>query len=118
MIVDDEQPCIDELVYLFARHPNVSVSGTYTNPVKALEAARALNPDAVFVDVAMPYISGIELADKLKRIDNDIQLVFVTAHSRLLEGIKKGGPCLWMLKPVSETRVKTIIEQLRSRLEC
>ncbi|MEQ8176589.1 MAG: response regulator [Syntrophomonadaceae bacterium] len=118
MIVDDEQPCIDELVFLFARHPDVSVSGTYTNPVKALEAARALNPDAVFVDVAMPYISGIDLANKLKRIDNNIQLVFVTAHSRLLEDIKKGRPCLWILKPVNEARLKTIIEHLRSRLEC
>lgn len=117
MIVDDEQPCIDELVFLFARHPDVSVSGTYTNPVKALVAAEASNPDVIFIDVSMPYMNGIELADQLQKIDNDIQMVFVTAHSRFLGEIKKIYPMLWVLKPVSEARLDAIVERLRSRLK-
>lgn len=118
LIVDDEQPCIDELVYLFTRHPDVDVSGTYTNPLKALEAVRASELDAVFVDVSMPYMNGIELADSLKKLNNDIQIVFVTAHSRLREDIKKGRLGVCMLKPVSEARLKAIIEILRGRTRC
>lgn len=118
MIVDDEQPCIDELVFQLDRYSDVSVSGTYTNPVKALEAARASIPHAVFIDVSMPYMNGIELADKLRKLNNEIQIIFVSAHSLLLENIKKGRSCVWMLKPVREARLKAIIELLRGRLGC
>lgn len=116
MIVDDEQPCIDELEYLFTMHNDVIIGGTYTNPVKALEAVPALKPDVVFLDISMPFLSGIELAGDLININHNIQVVFVTAHFRLLEDIKKDRPFLWMLKPVSEARLNTVMESLRGRL--
>lgn len=116
MIVDDEQPCIDELVYLLARYTDVAVSGTFTNPLKALEGVRASDLDAVFVDVSMPYMSGIELADSLKKLNNEIQIIFVTAHSRLLDEIKRVRPALYVLKPVSEIKLNMIVEHLRKYL--
>lgn len=117
MIVDDEQPCIDELLFLFARHPDVFVSGTYINPVKALKAAEASNPDAVFIDVSMPLMNGMVMAEKLQRLGSHIQIIFVTAQSRLLGENGKHRPMLYVLKPISEARLDATLERLRSRLK-
>jgi DNA-binding LytR/AlgR family response regulator len=65
LAVDDEAPALDELVYLLGEHPDI---GEVLSAADATSALRELNRrhiDAVFLDINMPGLSGLELAGVL-----------------------------------------------------
>ncbi len=115
MIVDDERPCLEELEYLLGKHPGIVLEGMYTNPLEALAAVEQSMPDAVFLDIVMPRLNGIELAKRIHSLDKNVKLVFVTAHTGLLAEVKSTLPFECLLKPVSSVKLKTTLEQLRRR---
>ncbi|HWP96130.1 MAG TPA: response regulator [Syntrophomonadaceae bacterium] len=116
MIVDDEKPCLDELEYLLLKHNDIVITGAFTNPLEALAAAESSMPDAIFLDIGMPHVSGIEFAKRVYGYDETVQLVFVTAYTKLLTEVKKVWPFESILKPVSGTKLNIIVERLRRRL--
>jgi len=91
------------------------LEGVYTNPLAALAAAEESMPDALFTDIVMPRLNGIELAKKIHSLDRNVQLVFVTAHTGLLAEVRSPLRFECLLKPVSAVKLDTILEQLRRR---
>jgi two-component system, LytTR family, response regulator len=114
MLVDDERPCLDELEYLLAQHGDITITGTYTNPLEALEAVKHSASDTAFLDISMPYMSGTELAEALLKITPGMHIVFVTAYSKLLAGAKGMPSNGSILKPVSGQIVDEVLKRLRS----
>lgn len=115
IIVDDEQPSLDELEYLLAMHADIEVTGTYTNPLQALSAAESSLPDVMFLDIGMPHMSGIELAEKIHAISPEVQAVFVTAHAGYLIETKMTRPFDCILKPINKRHLNKVVERLRER---
>ncbi len=113
MIIDDEQPCLDELQYLLMTHEDIDIIGAYTNPLEALVAIPLSRLDVAFIDIAMPYIDGMELAKKIYSMDSSAQVVFVTAHSKLLEEQKRAPPLEFILKPINEKKLEAVVKKLR-----
>ena len=62
LLVDDEAPARSELRYLLAGESGVQVVGEAAGAREALELARSLEPDVVFLDVELPGLSGVEAA--------------------------------------------------------
>lgn len=116
LLVDDEQPCLDELRYLLDRHKDIEIEGTFTNPFRALPVALRRKPDAIFLDINMPQMSGIELAEKIRSLNNKVQIVFITAHIKLLKEAKRVGSHAFLLKPVSDKKLNAILEDLNRSL--
>ncbi len=116
MIIDDEQPCLDELEYLLMKHQDVEIVGAYTNPFEALPVIALSRPEAVFIDISMPNMNGIDLAQRIRRMDSTVQLVFVTAHSKLLGEPQRAPPFEYILKPVNKKRLEAVVEGIRIRL--
>jgi DNA-binding NarL/FixJ family response regulator len=56
------------------------VVGTVADGHALLEAARVLKPDVVVLDLAMPRLSGLEAARRLKELMPEVKLVFVTMN--------------------------------------
>ncbi|MDT0347877.1 response regulator, partial [Streptomyces litchfieldiae] len=65
LAVDDEAPALDELAYLLGRHPAVGEVHTASDATSALRELNQHAIDAVFLDINMPGLSGIELAGVL-----------------------------------------------------
>ena len=81
LFIDDEQPIADMMGTMLGR-VGYQVK-TITNPVEALELFKS-NPDAfdlVITDMTMPKMTGIQLAEKLKRIRMGIPVVISTGYS-------------------------------------
>lgn len=116
MIVDDEQPSLDELEYLLQQQEDVVIAGTYRNPCEALASAQEHMPDAIFIDLMMPQMDGIELAEKIRQFDSAVRLVFVTAHARKLAVKKDGEAFEFILKPVAAVKLEQVLERLRQSL--
>ena len=56
------------------------VVGRFSDGSSALKATLALEPDVAVLDVSMPGMSGIEVAQELRRRASKTKIVFLTAH--------------------------------------
>lgn len=113
MVVDDEKPCLDELVFLLSKQKNVEISGAFTGPLKAFEAMADLKPDAVFLDLSMPRMNGAELARKMLVRSPCLKIVFVTAYAKELAGRRDNLAVGSILKPVSEAKLRKLLRCLQ-----
>jgi CheY-like chemotaxis protein len=78
LVVDDEEIMREILEALLTREGyevKLASSGE-----EGLELARALPFDAALVDIMMPGINGIETLDELRRIDEDLAVIIITAY--------------------------------------
>jgi DNA-binding LytR/AlgR family response regulator len=113
MIVDDEAPCLSEMVYWLSRYDAVEIAGAFTASA-ALEAAQSVRPDVFFLDLSMPKMSGAELAKKILAQNPAARIVFVTAYAKELESAK-GIPAFGtILKPVDGAKLDELMERLRA----
>lgn len=112
MVVDDEKPCLDELVFLLSKQESVEISGAFTSPLKALEALADLKPDAAFLDLSMPRMNGAELARKMLASSPCLKVVFVTAYAKELARLGDNPAVGSILKPVSEAKLRELLRCL------
>jgi DNA-binding NtrC family response regulator len=93
LIVDDE-PDMLKLLGMIIRDKTPYEFTTTNNPLEALELAKKDGFDLVIADLKMPGLDGIELLDAIKRVDEDIPVIIVTAYGTIesaTEAIEKGG---------------------------
>jgi DNA-binding LytR/AlgR family response regulator len=75
--IDDEPLALKLLTHYCSRVPSIQLLGVYADPLDALSYIRSLKPDLLFLDIRMPDISGINIAQSL---DKDTMVIFTTAH--------------------------------------
>lgn len=80
--VDDELPNHSLFKRLIEEEGHVEVVGQFTDPLSFIEQAAEIKPDVVFLDIEMPAMSGLEVAERLISICPDAQTVVVTAYSQ------------------------------------
>ena len=114
LLVDDEAPARSELRYLLADH-DVRVVGEAGSAREALELARELTPDVVFLDVEMPGLSGVEAAPLVRERTDPPAVVFVTAHERYAVDAFAVEAFDYLLKPVDPDRLARVVERLQER---
>lgn len=114
-IVDDEQHCLDEFKWLLHKYPDIEVMGMSSDPNAALAAAAEGCPDAAFLDIDMPGLTGLELALEIQAVCPGIVVVFVTAYAQYALEAFSTFPLDFLLKPVKEARLDETIEHLRAQ---
>ena len=67
LVVDDEQPALEDLAYLLRQHPRIGSVVTASDATEALRRLRDGSFAAVFLDIRMPGLDGLELARMLSR---------------------------------------------------
>lgn len=115
LIVDDEPPARDKLRRLLLQRPGIEIVGEAGDAIEALELVRRLAPDALFLDIQMPEVSGIELAASLP--DPAPLVVFVTAFDRYAIDAFDTGAIDYLLKPYDEARLLRSLDRVRERME-
>jgi two-component system, LytTR family, response regulator len=113
LAVDDVAPAVDELRRLLLESPGVAEVATATDPLTALRLIQAQPFDAVFLDISMPAMDGMELGSLLARMTDPPVVVFVTAfeeHAASAYGI---GAVDYLLKPVGQERLRAALDRVR-----
>lgn len=112
LVVDDERPTLDELTYLLERDPRVGRVLATDASTAALRILQEEEVDAVFLDISMPGLSGLELAQVLGRFKNPPPIVFVTAHEQHAVNAFELNAVDYVLKPVGEQRLAEAIRRI------
>jgi two-component system, LytTR family, response regulator len=117
VIIDDELPCVEELSYLLGKYPDIEVTGAYTNSKDALDALERIKPGAVFLDIDMPHMNGLELALKIQAMYSGIIIIFVTAYAKYALDAFNAYPLDFLLKPIREARLDAAVTHMRGQYE-
>lgn len=116
VIVDDEKLSIDLLCYFLTKY-QVEITAAYINPALALKNAETDRPDVVFVDIEMPEINGITLAQSMKDLFPDVIVIFITAYSQYAAESFEVQPLDYLLKPVTEGRFVKMMDNIKKQYE-
>ncbi|HPX35977.1 MAG TPA: LytTR family DNA-binding domain-containing protein [Mycobacterium sp.] len=114
LAVDDEPPALDELTYLLGRHADVAEVISAADANSALRVINEREIDAVFLDINMPGLSGLELAAVLANFSRPPALVFVTAHEDKAIAAFEVGAVDYLLKPIREERLDAALRRVRT----
>lgn len=112
LVLDDEPPALDELAFLLRRDPRVVEVHATDSPTEALRLLKERDIDAVFLDIQMPGLDGIELASVLARFRNPPSVVFVTAHEQHAVEAFDLDAVDYVLKPVREERIAEAVRRV------
>ena len=112
LVVDDERPALDELAWLLERDDRVDGVLTTDSAAEALRLLKEEPVDAVFADIAMPGLTGLELAGVLSQFKNPPPVVFVTAHDEHAVDAFELNAVDYVLKPVREDRLAEAVRRI------
>jgi DNA-binding LytR/AlgR family response regulator len=112
LVVDDERPALDELAYLLAQDERIGEVLTSDSATDGLRILRESDVDVVFLDIQMPGLTGLELAQVLRRFREPPPIVFVTAHeSHAVEAFDVRAVD-YVLKPVRADRLAEAVRRV------
>jgi len=112
VIVDDEIPAIELMKRLFNKVDQCQMVGAFSLPSEALDQIPKLRPDAVFLDIEMPGMNGIELAEKLIQQVEDLQVVFSTAYNQYALEAFRVNALDYIMKPVTADALNKTVARL------
>lgn len=101
---------------LHAAWPELTVASIADNGIEAIERIRALRPDVVFLDIAMPGASGLDVARACAELAEAPQIVFVTAYDHYALDAFERAAIDYLLKPVEPGRLEQTVARLKVRL--
>lgn len=116
LAVDDELPALEDLVRMLeasAAVDRVESAASAEEALVALGDGAAI--DAVFLDVRMPGLGGLELARVLRRFEHTPAIVFVSAFDDAAVGAFEVAAVDYLVKPVSRRRLDEAIERAARR---
>lgn len=114
LIVDDERPARERLRRMLAQEPGIEAIEEAADGIDALERLPVFRPDALFLDIQMPELSGLELAVSLPQPAPLV--VFVTAFDEYAISAFDANAIDYLLKPFDAARLQRALQRLRERL--
>ncbi|MBL7522893.1 response regulator transcription factor [Frankia sp. CNm7] len=112
LVVDDEAPARGELAWLLDADPRIRLVRAVDDGAEALRALDAEPFDAVFCDIRMPGLDGLDLARVLGRFAEPPQVVFVTAHEGHAVDAFDLRATDYLLKPVRPDRLAEAVRRV------
>lgn len=112
VVIDDERIILDELCAMIVQ-AKAELLKAYQDSFELLESIEDLRPDAVFLDIEMPGLNGIDLARKITEFDPKIQIVFVTAYEQYALEAFEVSAVHYILKPLTQDKINEAIERIK-----
>ena len=107
-VVDDEPLAVQRLTRLLQETGRVTVAGSSSDPLQALDALRTADVDVVFLDIQMPEMTGFDL---IERLDRNVPVVFTTAYDRYALEAFAVNSIDYLLKPVETARLEKALDK-------
>ncbi|MEU0468898.1 MULTISPECIES: LytTR family DNA-binding domain-containing protein [unclassified Amycolatopsis] len=109
LAVDDVPPALEDICQLLREAPEVAEVTGAGDALTALRMIQSERFDAVFLDISMPGLDGLELAGLLAKLSEPPVIVFVTAHDGHAVTAYGIGAVDYLLKPVRAERLSAAL---------
>lgn len=116
ILIDDEPRAILSLQFALEKNcPETEVIAQCDDPEQASQLIRQLQPDLVFLDIAMPGKTGLDLLKELGEIR--FETIFVTAHDSYMIQALHFSAVDYLLKPVDDQLLSEAVKRAAKRIE-
>lgn len=116
LVVDDEKPARDDLVWMLQREASISEIAQAEGGAEALkllgQAESSASYDVVFLDMKMPDLSGLDIARMIDRFEDPPAIVFVTAFDTPASDAYELGVVDYLRKPVAADRLTRAVQRV------
>lgn len=110
MIVDDEPLAVKLLESFVAKTPELTLLGSFTDSVEAINAIKEQNPKLLFLDIQMPDLNGMELSHMLPE---STKVIFTTAFKEYAFESYEVSAIDFLLKPIRYNKFIAAVEKAR-----
>ncbi|GFO61150.1 DNA-binding response regulator [Geomonas silvestris] len=115
-LIDDEAPTRRELRFLLEELGEVTILGEAGTPSQGLQGIRECRPQLIFLDIQMPGLSGIELAEIIRALPEPPLIVFATAYEGFAVEAFNVEALDYLLKPLTLERVARAVRKAAALL--
>lgn len=115
-MADDQPGILLLLKSILSELEGALVVGTAENAMGTMKLVKDRSPDLAFLDIELPDMSGIALAENLREIKPDLVIIFITAHQEYALEAFKLYAFDYITKPIDHERVKTTFHRVQQML--
>lgn len=112
LVADDELPAVEELAFLLGRDGRIGTIHRASSGGEALRTLETESVDAVFLDIHMPALSGLDIARAISRSSNPPAVVFVTADEDCALEAFDLAAVDYLLKPLRAERLARSVDRI------
>lgn len=120
LVVDDEMPALRFISSIIEQFSNgFHVTGTASSGELALEFLQKNTVDLLLTDISMHGMNGIELARVARQMQPNIHIVIISGYGEFdyAQGAIQAGVDNYLLKPVSISRMSTVLQEIQRKME-
>lgn len=112
ILIADDHPVVREgLSAMLSKEQDVEVVGEAENGVEAVNKAKELQPDIIFMDLRMPELDGVEAMRQIRAQNPDIKIIVLTTYDNdesIFKGIEAGAKAYLLKDAPREELLKAI----------
>jgi len=113
LIADDEAPARRKLARFLDEHDDIEVVGEASNGIDAVDLIAMTKPELVFLDIRMPDLDGLGVAQAIAQSEKPPAIVFVTAFDQYAVDAFEVSALDYLLKPYDRERFDRALERAR-----
>ena len=117
ILVDDERLALEYLEHQLLKIEGVEIIGKYTNPIDGAKVIKNNAIDIIFLDIQMPEVDGLALAEKLLEQSPRLNIVFVKAYEEYAVKAFEINAIDYLLKPINKDRLLKTINRIKDKEE-
>lgn len=113
--VDDEKKALDRFEHVMLDEPRLYLAGKFSDPDEAIAFAKQVKIDVAFLDIDMPSINGLMLAEKLLAVRPRLEIIFVTAYEQYALEAFRLHAAGYLLKPIGLEELSEMVNTVVRR---
>ncbi|CAJ0997451.1 Transcriptional regulatory protein YpdB [Sodalis praecaptivus] len=114
IIVEDEFLAQEELRYLVEKHSHLDIVATFDDGLDVLRYLQTNEVDVVFLDINIPSLDGVLLAQSISKFSHRPAIIFITAYKEHAVEAFELDAFDYILKPYHEQHIVTMLQKLEA----
>lgn len=110
--VDDEMHVLERFERMVSNMTELNLCGLFETGEQLLVYLRENPLDAVFLDIEMPVVNGLLLSEQILNLNENIEIIFVTAFNQYAVEAFEVQAMDYILKPLTEERLGKTVNRL------
>lgn len=113
VIVDDERLALQQFQMEIEEIGGAEVAGAFLNPLEAMDFLRQHPVEAVFLDIEMPGMNGLEMGRELRRLYPGLVVIFITGYEEYALEAMRMKADFYLTKPYERKDIEDVLERAK-----